>query len=165
MANVANAPRLPKHSAADQATNAQQQAHAAGTGVNQAILPNSRRDDSGGNGSGGGQHQGGSTEHQANAYGGQIRSQPAIEPWRVVDDSVLQNIGPFGSSTFTRGSIQRATWDRQYASTQGKAIRLAGDMPNTWSKQMSDEVDQTRLQHRPMNRDFVFTRYNVPLRA
>ena len=164
MANVAHAPRLPKHSAADQATNAQQQAHAAGTGVNQAILPNSRRDDSGGNGSGGGQ-QGGSTEHQANAYGAQVRARPAIEPWRVVDDSVLQNIGPFGSSTFTRGSLQRSTWNNAYASTQGKAIRVAGGIPDAWSQQMSSEIDQERIQHRPMNRDFVLNRYNVPLRA
>ena len=170
---IANPVRLPRQEIREQAAEAQDQALHSGTGVNQAFVPNQRADNNDGGGSNGGGQGSQHSDANAQAYNGistgihgaTAQQAPAVErPW-LAGDSVLNNIGPYAVSTFQAGSMQRNTWQKQYASTQGKNIRLAGDMPNEWKGQINGEVLQARVQHRPMNRDFVVNRYALPIRA
>lgn len=153
MANIAQPLRLPRQDVREQQTNAETSSFSAnGTGINASILPNSRRDDAGDGQSQGRNGQG--TDHQAAGYGRTTRAPVTEKPW-TAGDSVLNNIGPFGYSTMSRGSMRRSEWDKSFASTQGKPIRLAGDMPNTWAQQIHSNTEAVRVQTRDHNPMFV----------
>jgi hypothetical protein len=173
MANIGQPLRLPRQDQAEHHTRAQQ-AVQGGTGVHAPFIPNAKIGDATedqGRGQGGSQGQ---TDGQASALPGgapQVglrgpqQQGPVQRPWQV-GDSVLQNLGPFGVSTYADGTLQRGDWNQRFAATQGKPLRIAGEMPRSWSRQIQNEQLAVSIQTRPMNRDFVANgRYNVPIRV
>lgn len=167
----------------EQQTHANQAALQSGTGVHAPLLPNQNRGDAGqdGQSQGQGQGQGNNPGTEAFQLAHQIKNltntgivrtaqnlarttqRPAIPR-----DSVLANIGTYGTNTFARGSLRRPGYEPggKFSSLQGKPLRIAGEMPSDWQAQIEGERAAVNVQTKPMNRDFVANgRYNVPLRV
>ena len=165
MGHIGHRVSLPRNELRDQATNAAQQA-VNGTGVHAPVIPNQSKDDAGRDGQGNGQN----TEHQAQSHGvrggGYAKATPSTTaPW-MAGDSVLYNTRGF--NTFATGSMMRPGFapGGKFTTTQGKALRIAGDIPAQWNGQMNNERTAVSMQTKTMNRDFVANgRYNVPIRV
>jgi hypothetical protein len=141
----------------DAATPARAEALNAGTGVFQPLLPNQRRETGDNAGGNGGQQSGSGDPHAAlanailnmgNATMARVSTRLAkLTPRAQGGDNVLRNLNPHGETTFARGSLlPNLAYQRQFnKSTMGRQVRVAGDMPNEWSSQISAAMTGARL--------------------
>ena len=180
MANIGQQVRPQADRVREQQTQAHQSALLNGTGVHAPALPNQNRGDAGQEGQGRGSGHS-APDHEAVALANQIKGLTGTGIVRTAQnlagktrlpavprDSVLANLGPAGQNTFSRGSLRRPGFEPggKFTTTQGKPLRIAGDMPNDWSSQIDSERLAVAVQTKPMNRDFVANgRYNVPIRV
>jgi len=154
--NSVRLPREVREQGAQNRENAVQQ-QPGGTGVNAPVVPNQAKQDHGSQGGGSGGHSGQGHTDAHDVYAGlnsgavdrvAIES-PRAKPWMAADD-VRLNVGTNSISTFDPNSLQRNYWEQKFTPRgSAKQLRVAGDMPNSWAKQIQDNVERSRVQVRP----------------